>query len=197
MKLLIASNNKGKLKEIRQILGGFYQEIITPKDLGLSLEVEENGQTFLENARLKAHAFAKEAQMDALADDSGLCVDALGGAPGVYSARFAGCHGDDAANNALLLQKLEGVPEEKRTARFVCCVVLATPEGREAYAQGESEGVILSAPKGDGGFGYDPVFYVPAFGKTYAELSAEEKNQISHRARALQRLKEKQVNLHD
>lgn len=196
MKLLIASNNKGKLKEIQQIMGDFYQEILTPDALGLHLEVEENGKTFLENARLKAHAFARAAKMDALADDSGLCVDALGGAPGVYSARFAGSHGDDQANNQLLLEKMKEIPQDQRTARFVCCVVLASPDGAEISAQGESEGIILEAPRGDGGFGYDPIFYAPAFGKTYAELSSEEKNSISHRAKALQKLREKQVNLH-
>lgn len=197
MKLLIASNNKGKLREIKQILGGVYEEIVTPKDLGLSLEVEENGQTFLENARIKAHAFAKAAQMDALADDSGLCVEALGGAPGVYSARYAGGHGDDAANNALLLKNMETVPDGKRGAKFVCSVVLASPDGRETWAEGESAGEILRAPRGDSGFGYDPLFYAPQFQKSYAELSAEEKNSISHRARALQQLCQKLGRQHD
>ena len=147
MKLLIASNNKGKLREIKQILGSVYEEIVTPKEIGLLLEVEENGQTFLENARIKAHAFAKAAQMDALADDSGLCVEALGGAPGVYSARYAGGHGDDAANNALLLKNMETVPDGKRGAKFVCSVVLASPDGRETWAEGESAGEILRAPQ--------------------------------------------------
>ena len=186
MKLLIASNNKGKLREIKQILGSVYEEIVTPREIGLSLEVEENGQTFLENARIKAHAFAKAAQMDALADDSGLCVEALGGAPGVYSARYAGGHGDDAANNALLLKNMETVPDGKRGAKFVCSVVLASPDGRETWAEGESTGEILRATRVDSCFGYDPLFYAPQFQKSYAELSAEEKNSISHRARALQ-----------
>ena len=120
MKLLIASNNAGKLREFKEILSPYYAEILTPKDLGLSIEVEENGKTFEENALTKARAFSNAAHMDAIADDSGLCVDALDGAPGVYSARYAGEHGDDDANNRLLLQNLIGVPDEARTARFVC-----------------------------------------------------------------------------
>lgn len=196
MKLLIASNNKGKLKEIKEILGGFYEQIVTPAKLGLTLDVEETGQTFLDNARLKAHAFAKAAHMDALADDSGLCVDALNGAPGVYSARYAGAHGDDAANNALLLKNMEQVVDGQRGARFVCCVVLASPDGTELYAEGDSAGEILRVPRGRGGFGYDPLFFVPRFQKTYAELTAEEKNGISHRAQALSKLKRKWETLH-
>lgn len=196
MKLLIASNNKGKLREIKEILGGFYEQIVTPAELGLTLDVEETGQTFLDNARLKAHAFAKAAHMDALADDSGLCVDALDGAPGVYSARYAGNHGDDAANNALLLKNMEHVADGQRGARFVCCVVLASPDGTELCAEGDSAGEILRAPQGTGGFGYDPLFYVPRFQRTYAELTAEEKNGISHRAQALSKLKRKWETLH-
>ena len=185
MKLLIASNNAGKLREFKEILSAYYSEILTPRDLALSLEVEENGRTFEENALIKARAFAKAAHMDAMADDSGLCVDALDGAPGVYSARYAGDHGDDDANNQLLLKNLIGVPDEKRTARFVCCIALVKEDGTEKTTQAASEGRILRAPIGEGGFGYDCLFYCEQYGRSYAQLTPEEKNAISHRGKAL------------
>ncbi len=196
MKLLIASNNKGKWKEIQQLLGHLYQQIFTPADLRLTLEVEENGETFLDNARAKAHAFAKASEMHALADDSGLCVDALEGAPGVFSARFSGKTATDEENNAYLLRCLQNVPAARRQARFVCCVVLATPQGAEVSASGICQGEILFAPRGEGGFGYDPLFFVPALGKSFAELTRQEKNQISHRGRALIQLEKKLEALH-
>ena len=185
MKLLIASNNAGKLREFKEILSPYYAEILTPKDLGLSIEVEENGKTFEENALIKARAFSNAAHMDAIADDSGLCVDALDGAPGVNSARYAGEHGDDDANNRLLLQNLIGVPDEARTARFVCCIALVTQDGRAWTTQASSEGRILHAPVGEGGFGYDCLFYCAQYGRSYAQLTPEEKNAVSHRGKAL------------
>ena len=191
MKLLIASNNAGKVREIKAILAPFYPQIYTPKEIGLDLDVTEDGDTFEANARLKARAFAQASGMDALADDSGLCVDALDGAPGVYSARFAGEHGDDAANNALLLAKLKGVPDAKRTARFVSCVVLHMQNGEELVAQAASEGRILHQAVGEGGFGYDPLFWDERYQKSYAQLTAEQKNAISHRGKALALLQKK------
>lgn len=192
-KLLIASNNSGKLAEIKRILGGLYPSIYTPADLGLVLEVEEDGDTFLANATKKALAFMQAAGMDALADDSGLCVDALGGLPGVHSARFAAVGDsaghDDVANNAMLLQRMQG--REDRAAHFVSWVVLARTDGSIIDAQGESHGLILEQARGEGGFGYDPLFYDEGLGKTYAELSMEQKNAISHRAKALHMLEEK------
>lgn len=189
MRLLIASNNAGKLREFKEILSPYYAAILTPRELGLSLEVEENGRTFEENALIKARAFAKAAQMDAIADDSGLCVDALDGAPGVYSARYAGDHGDDDANNQLLLKNLAGVPDEKRTARFVCCIALVTKDGKELTTQASSEGRILHAPIGEGGFGYDCLFYCKRYDRSYAQLTPEEKNAISHRGKALAQMR--------
>ena len=191
MKLLIASNNAGKVREIKAMLGPFYPEIYTPRDIGLDLDVVEDGQTFEDNARLKARAFAQASGMDALADDSGLCVDALNGAPGVYSARFAGEHGDDSANNALLLEKLKGVPDAERTARFVSCVVLCMQNGDELVAQAASEGRILHQAVGQGGFGYDPLFFDEHYQKSYAQLTEEQKNAISHRGKALALLQSK------
>lgn len=186
MKLLIASNNKGKLAEIKEILGGQYSDLLTPADIGLDLDVDEDGDTFRANATKKAIAFMQAAGMDALADDSGLCVDALGGLPGVHSARFAGGHGDDQANNDLLLAKMEG--RKDRRAQFVSCVVLARTDGTVLSAQAESEGLILDAPRGQGGFGYDPLFFDEQRQKTYAEMSGRQKHAISHRGKALRML---------
>ena len=189
MKLILASNNAHKLGEIREILGGCFEEIRTLREAGIVHETVEDGETFLDNARKKAREIAEISGCCALADDSGLCVDALGGAPGVYSARFAGEHGDDEANNALLLEKLQGV--ENRAAHFTCAVVLAYQDGRELSAEGYFYGEIAHAPAGENGFGYDPLFFLPAYGCTSAQLSPEEKNRISHRGKALRALLEK------
>lgn len=193
MKLLLATNNAHKAQEIREILSGSFSDIMTMREAGIELEVEENGTTFCENALKKAVetlAFAGDRFDAVLADDSGLCVDALDGAPGVYSARFSGEGHNDAANNAKLIALLRDVPENKRTARFCCCVALARTGMDPIVVQGEVEGTILHAARGENGFGYDPFFYYAPFGKSFAELSAEEKNAVSHRRRALNLLRE-------
>ncbi len=186
MKLLIASNNRHKIREIRQILGERFEEILSLSDAGIDHETVEDGKTFYENARKKAAEIAAISGLPTLADDSGLCVDALGGAPGVYSARFAGEHGDTEANNALLLEKLRDVSD--RRAHFLCTTVLIFPDGREISAEGRIDGVILGEHRGQGGFGYDPLFLPEGGCQTLAELSEEEKNAISHRRRALEAL---------
>ena len=193
MKLLLATNNAHKAREIREILQDSFSEIVTMRDAGIELEVIEDGQTFRENAIKKAVetlAHVSDRFDAVLADDSGLCVDALDGAPGVYSARFSGEGHNDAANNAKLIALLSDVPDERRTARFCCCVALARV-GREPIAvQGEVEGTILHESRGENGFGYDPYFYYAPFQKSFAELSADEKNSVSHRKRALMLLRE-------
>ena len=189
MKLILASNNAHKLREIKEILGDRFDEILTLREAGIEHETVEDGETFLENARKKAREIAEISGCCALADDSGICVDALGGAPGIYSARFAGEHGDDEANNALLLEKLQGA--EDRSAHFTCVVVMAWPDGRELSAEGRLYGEIAFEPAGDGGFGYDPIFYLPDRGCTDAQLPPGEKNRISHRGKALRALLEK------
>ncbi len=193
MKLLLATNNAHKAQEIREILSGSFSDIMTMREAGIELEVEENGTTFRENALKKAVetlAFAGDRFDAVLADDSGLCVDALDGAPGVYSARFSGEGHNDAANNAKLIALLRDVPDDKRTARFCCCVALARTGMDPIAVQGEVEGTILHAARGENGFGYDPFFYYAPFGKSFAELSAEKKNAVSHRRRALNLLRE-------
>ena len=186
MKLIIASSNAGKLREIRAILGGKFDEILSIKEAGIDHETIEDGATFLENAQKKAREIAEISGFAALADDSGICVDALDGAPGIYSARFCGRHGDDEANNRLLIEKLRG--KANRKAHYACAISLSFPDGKELHSEGYLHGEIIDNPKGDGGFGYDPYFYLPEFGKTAAELPAEEKNKISHRAKALEAL---------
>jgi XTP/dITP diphosphohydrolase len=187
-RLLIATNNQGKVKEIKAILGGFYDEIVSLKDAGIHLEVVEDGDSFEANAVKKAREAAKVAGCDALADDSGLCVDALDGAPGIYSARYAGEDATDEKNNEKLLTSLKGVPD--RTARFVSVVALVSGDN-VTTACGEVRGVIAHKPSGNGGFGYDPLFFVPRLGQTFAEIPSEIKNSFSHRARALEALKQK------
>ncbi|MCI8525837.1 MAG: XTP/dITP diphosphatase [Oscillospiraceae bacterium] len=184
MKLVLASKNPGKLRELQAILGALDVEVLLESQVGLDLEVEETGTTFEENALLKARAVLEACGLPAIADDSGLAVDVLDGAPGVYSARYGGLH-SDAERMALLLKNLEDVPDERRTARFVSIVTCCFPDGRVLSARGACEGVIARAPRGDAGFGYDPVFFYPPLGRTFAELPAAEKNQISHRGRAL------------
>ena len=186
MKLIIASGNAGKLREIRAILGDKFDEIVSMKEAGIDHETVEDGQTFLENARKKASEICAISGCAALADDSGICVDALDGAPGIYSARFCGHHGDDEANNRLLVEKLKGV--EDRSAHYTCAVSIVFPDGSEKHAEGELHGTIVDTPRGNGGFGYDPYFFLEEYGCTAAEITAEEKNKISHRAKALEAL---------
>lgn len=182
MRLLIASNNRGKLREYRDILGDLPLELVAPADIGLHLEVAEVGDTYEENARLKAQAFAEASGLLTLADDSGLEVDALGGEPGVHSHRYA--DGGDADRYRALLERLRGVPPEERGARFRCVIVIVTPAGATYRCEGVCSGIIIDEPRGTGGFGYDPVFFIPEIGKTMAELSPGEKNRLSHRGRA-------------
>ena len=189
MKLIIASNNQHKLIEIREILGDFFSEIVSAREAGIEHETVEDGTTFLENALKKAREMTEITGCAALADDSGICVDALGGAPGIYSARFSGVHGDDAANNRLLLEKMEGVSDRK--AHYTCAIALTYPDGREVTAEGYFHGEIGFEEKGQYGFGYDPLFYLPEYGCTSAQILPEEKNKISHRAAALRELCEK------
>jgi XTP/dITP diphosphohydrolase len=184
--LLIATHNRGKLREYADLLDDVAVELVAPEDLGLNLAVQETGDTYRENAALKAMAYAQASGRLTLADDSGLEVDALDGAPGVRSARYA--PGGDTDRVTALLQALEEqeVPQSERTARFRCVIVVADPGGETWSAEGVCEGRILEAPRGRGGFGYDPIFYLPDRERTMAELSSEEKNRISHRARAAQ-----------
>jgi len=188
--LLLATQNRGKAREYRHLLAGIPYRIITPAEAGITAGVAETGATFEENAVLKATTLAAASGRLALADDSGLEVDALGGAPGVNSARFAGPGASDAERISLLLKKLKDVPEAARAARFRCVIAIAAPDGRVELASGESRGFITRAPRGAHGFGYDPVFYLPEMGKTMAELLPREKNKISHRARAAARARE-------
>jgi XTP/dITP diphosphohydrolase len=188
MELVLATNNQGKLAEIKAICAPWGIEVVTAASLGFTQEVAETGDTFEDNARLKAVAVCQALNRPALADDSGLVVEALGGAPGVHSARYAGEHGDDAANSAKLLSEMMGVPPDKRAAAFVCVMLCRRPDGAELVARGLLEGRIAPAPAGHNGFGYDPVFLLPQSGQTVAQLSAADKNAISHRGRALAKL---------
>jgi len=193
--VLLATRNPGKLREYESLLEGlpFRWHLLT--DIGLDMEVEETGETFEENARLKALAYSRASDLPTLADDSGLAVVALGGAPGVRSARYAGPGASDEDRYRLLLRNLEGVPDGKRAARFVCVAAFALPNGSLATAEGTVEGRILHGPRGDGGFGYDPVFYVNEMGCTMAELVTADKNRVSHRGRALVALRPEIVRL--
>ena len=185
MKVILASKNRHKLTELSEILSQLGFEIALESEYGLDIDVEETGTTFEENSFLKAQTVMKASGLPVLADDSGLMVDALDGAPGVYSARY-GHKGSDAERTAFLLENMKNVPEEKRMAKFVCVITCLWPDGKKIVARGECPGEIAFEPHGENGFGYDPVFYLPEKGKTYAELTSEEKNAISHRARALQ-----------
>ncbi len=189
MKVVLASQNRHKLAEIQAILAQYDMELVLQSDLGLQIDVDETGESFEENSELKARAVMEAAGLPAVADDSGLCVDVLGGAPGIYSARYGApdCVTDrDRLNH--LLNNLRGVRSEERTARFVCVITLVWPDGRKLVARGSCEGLITFEPRGEDGFGYDPVFYVPSQGCTFAQMGAERKNAISHRANALHRL---------
>ena len=192
MKFIIATNNKKKLRELSAILGTLGVEAVSLAEAGVESDVEETGTTFEENSRLKAVAAMEKSGLPAIADDSGLEVDALGGEPGIYSARYGGdlC-ADDKERYEYLLKNMENVPDGKRTARFVSVITCTFPDGREVVARGEIEGESLRAPVGDGGFGYDPIFFVPSENMTTAEMSAERKNEISHRARSLQIMSKK------
>lgn len=188
MKLLIASNNQHKIDEIKQILGNKFEQILSLSEAGIVCDPEENGKTFLDNALIKVRAVAKLTDMPVLGDDTGLCVDALKGAPGVHSARFAGDH-DNAKNRAKLLYELQD--ETNRKAHFSTAVALLYPDGRLVTAEGRVDGEILHTEVGANGFGYDSLFYCNEIGKTFAEATAEEKNAVSHRGRALQKLANK------
>ena len=182
--LVLASGNQGKIAEFQRLLEGLDIQVHSMKEYPEIGEIIEDGASFAENALIKARAVCKATGKAALADDSGLMVDALDGAPGIYSARFAGEQHDDAANNAKLLQLLEPVADADRTGRFFCAIAIVLPDGREYTVEGTCPGMILRELKGQGGFGYDPLFYVPDMGKTFAQLSMEEKNRISHRGHA-------------
>jgi XTP/dITP diphosphohydrolase len=186
-KLLLATNNPGKAREYKSLLSGVPFELVTPAELGVDAEVEETGTTFEENARLKATTLAAESGLLTLADDSGLEVAALGGEPGTLSARYAGENASDADRVNYLLSKMQNVPEGKRQARFRCVIAIATPQGEVELCSGECQGFIALKPKGNRGFGYDPIFYLPELKKTMAELPPEEKNRISHRGRAAEK----------
>ena len=189
VEMVLASRNKKKISELQTILSANIPNLrlLSLDDIGYEGDIEENGETYAENALIKARTamLASGGKYPAVADDSGLSVDALNGAPGVYSARYAGAHGDDAANNALLIKNMADVPDAERTARFVCTIACVFPSGHEILVRGETEGVILHAPRGEGGFGYDPYFYNSEFGKSFAELTPAEKNSVSHRGRAI------------
>ena len=189
MKVVLASQNRHKLAEIQAILSRFDMELVLQSELGVSIDVDESGSSFEENSELKARAVMEATGLPAIADDSGLCVDVLGGAPGIYSARYGApdCRTDRDRLN-YLLQNMRGVRSDERTARFVCVITLLYPDGRKLVARGSCEGLIAFEPRGEDGFGYDPVFYVPSMGCTFAQMGADCKNRISHRANALMRL---------
>ncbi len=197
-KLVLATNNQHKVQEIKQILEDMPLEVASLKDMGIDIEVEEDGETFLENSYKKAKAIYdilkfKDEKFIVMADDSGLMVDALGGAPGVYSARYSGEHGNSQKNNEKLLKELQGTPFEERKGRFVCAVVLINDDGDSIKVEEYAEGYIGEKLEGLEGFGYDPLFYVPEFHKTFAEMSSKEKNSISHRGKALEKVKKEIV----
>lgn len=191
MKVIFATGNAGKMREIRMILSDLQVEVLSMKEAGIQVEIEENGTTFRENAIIKAravHALAPEAIV--LADDSGLAVDYLGGAPGVYSARYMGEDTSYDIKNASIIEQLQDAPVDQRAARFISVIAAVLPDGSELCTEGVLEGTIAYQPAGTGGFGYDPIFYVPEYGRTTAELGPERKNAISHRGKALRAMKE-------
>ncbi|MDI6619610.1 MAG: XTP/dITP diphosphatase [Clostridiales bacterium] len=189
--LLIATKNQGKVKEIKEILWDLPYLIKSLEELKIDVDVMEDGDTYEENALKKAEVALKISGIPTMADDSGLEIDALGGAPGIYSARFAGVHGDSLKNNNKVLELMKDIPYDKRSAKFVAAVVLLYPDGRKIVTRGEIDGYIANEPAGENGFGYDPLFYVPEYNKTFAELGENIKNKISHRGKALRALKEK------
>jgi len=187
-KIVLASSNQGKLREVREILEGSQLSVIPLSETGFTDEIEETGETFAENAFIKAEAVARALKLPVLGDDSGLEIDYLGKEPGVRSARFMGRETPYSEKNAALLKKLEGVPDEKRTARFVCAMALVYPDGTSLQVQETMEGRIAYEIKGENGFGYDPIFFLPEYGMTSAEITPEEKNAISHRGKALRKM---------
>lgn len=189
-KLIFATGNEGKMKEIRMILGNLDYEILSMKEAGIDVEIIEDGKTFEENAIIKATEISRIAGCVVLADDSGLEVDAMDKMPGIYSARYLGEDTPYSIKNQTIIDNLAGLPDEKRTARFVCAIAAAFPDGRVVTRRGTIEGIIGYEERGENGFGYDPIFFVPEYGKTTAELSPEEKNKISHRGKALEMIKE-------
>lgn len=184
MQFVLATHNPGKIREMSAILERFGMEVITPKELGITVDVEETGTTFAENAMLKAQAICEAINLPAIADDSGICVDALNGGPGVYSARYGGEELDDDGRNTLLLNSMRG--QTSRAAHYACAIACMFPNGDTLTAEGRCDGAIAFAPIGEGGFGYDPLFFLPDKAKTMAQLTPEEKDQISHRGRALE-----------
>ncbi|MFT8311701.1 MAG: XTP/dITP diphosphatase [Sporolactobacillus sp.] len=191
IKVLIASNNPGKIKEFKALLAEFDAEVFSLKDMDIHTDVPETGTTFRENAALKAEALSQETGMITLADDSGLCVDALNGEPGIFSARYAGLDKNSEHNIDLLLKKLAGVPESERTAHFVCVLAISKPGQPTHFAEGRCDGFITMERRGEDGFGYDPLFLIPERQLTFAQMGDDEKNKISHRARALKQLQER------
>ena len=194
-KIVFATTNAGKIKEIKEILADFDVEVVSINEMNITTDVEENGTTFEENSLIKARAISKLTGLPALADDSGLEVDYLNGEPGIYSARYLGRDTDYDYKNNYIIEKLKDAKDEERSARFVCVISLVLPDGREFVKKGVMEGKIGYEIKGENGFGYDPIFYLPQYGKTSAEISAEEKNKISHRGKALREMKEVITNL--
>ena len=191
MNIVLATNNKNKLVEMRAILGNIFENIYSLSDLNIDVDVEETADTFTGNAILKAIEICKIANLTALADDSGIVVDALNGDPGVYSARYAGGHGDDEKNNDKLLENMVGVPKEKRTCRFVSAMAICYPDGKCVTAEGVIEGVLLEKREGVDGFGYDPLFFSTELEKSFGVATSSEKNSVSHRSRAIKNLLEK------
>ena len=189
MKLIFATGNENKMREIRQIFGSFGYEIMSMKEAGISLDIVEDGTSFQENALIKARAVHEASGALVLADDSGLEIDALGKEPGIYSARYMGEDTSYDIKNANLIERVKDVPEDRRGARFICAVAAVLPDGRSLVQTGVMEGRVAYAPAGENGFGYDPIFFLPQYGKTSAELSPEQKNAISHRGQALRMMK--------
>lgn len=188
--IVFATGNAGKMREIREIMADTGARMLSMKEAGISADIEENGNSYEENALIKARAVAGLTPACVLADDSGLEIDFLDGEPGIYSARYLGEDTSYTIKNRTILERLKGVPTEQRTARFVCAIAAVLPDGTELAVRAAIEGRIAQEPKGENGFGYDPIFYVPEFGRTTAELTEEEKNQVSHRGKALRLMKE-------
>ena len=189
-KIVFATTNEGKVKEIKEILEGFLVEVVSMKEMDITTDIEENGTTFEENSLIKAREISKLTGLPALADDSGLEVDYLNGEPGIYSARYLGKDTDYNYKNNYIIDRLKEAEDKERSARFICVISLVLPDGREFVKKGVMEGRIGYEIKGENGFGYDPIFYLPEYGKTSAELSSDEKNKISHRGKALRAMKE-------
>lgn len=188
-KIVFATGNVGKVKEIQEIMADMGLQVLTMKEAGIELDIEENGSTYEENALIKARAVAEHTDAIVMADDSGLEVDYINGEPGIYSARYMGEETSYTIKNNNLIERLQGVPDEKRTARFICAIAVVMPSGEEFTKRGVVEGRIGYEERGTNGFGYDPIFYIPEFCKTTAELNAEEKNKVSHRGKALDLVK--------